>query len=247
MGVQGLIADQRLLVVCPAYNEAASVAAVVADIRRAMPTADVLVVDDGSTDGTADAALAAGARVLQLPFNIGVGGALRAGLLLAQRERYDVFVQCDADGQHPSDGIPALVAATSDADIVIGSRWGSADGYTAGLTRRIAMRALAKTLSAVHHTRLDDVTSGFRAFSRRALEVLARELPPEYLGDTVDALMIAKFRHLRVAQVTVVMRPRETGAPSQNSFRAALYLMRAALLIVLSLGRMVTVDRRSAS
>lgn len=238
---------KSLLVVSPAFNEVESIANVVADVRAAVPYADVLVVDDGSTDATASVARQAGARVLRLPFNIGVGGALRAGMLLAQRDGVDVVVQCDADGQHPAEAIPSLVNRLATADLVVGARWAGSGDYIARGPRRWAMRLLAGVLSAVHATQLTDVTSGFRAFGPRAIEVLARELPPEYLGDTIDALVIAKAHGLRVAQVPTAMRPRTTGTASHRPLRAALYLSRAMLILLLSLVRLLAPKSRSAT
>jgi glycosyltransferase involved in cell wall biosynthesis len=239
--------SESLLVVCPAFNEAASIASVLDELTQAVPYATVLVVDDGSADATAAVARAAGVRVLQLPFNVGVGGALRAGILLGHREGMDVVVQCDADGQHPPAAIPALVAALDSADIVIGTRWNDEGTYAASGPRRWAMRMLARVLSAVHAVKLDDVTSGFRAFGPRAIEVLSRELPPEYLGDTIDALVIAKARGLRVTQVPVVMRPRAAGIPSHRPARAVLYLARSVLILALAMVRLLRGRRAAAS
>lgn len=230
--------SRDLLVVCPAFNEEQSVADVVADVRRSVPGADVVVVDDGSSDATALVARSAGARVLQLPFNIGVGGALRTGLLLARREGYAAVVQCDSDGQHPASAIDGLVRALDSADLVIGTRWGGVGDYVARGPRRWAMVALSRVLSRVHHTPLSDVTSGFRAFGPRAVAVLADEMPPEYLGDTLDALVIARVRGLVVAQVPVRMRERTGGVPSHRTFRSTLYLLRATLVLSLSLVRL---------
>jgi glycosyltransferase involved in cell wall biosynthesis len=230
---------ESLLVVCPAYNEASAVAAVVAELRQAVPHAEVVVVDDGSTDETATIARASGARVLQLPFNVGVGGALRAGILLGRLERVDVVVQCDADGQHPAAAIPSLVRGLKDADIVIGTRWGAGDGYNPQGPRLWAMWVLARVLSWIHATELSDTTSGFRAFGAKAIDVFSRELPPEYLADTVDALLIAKAHGLRVVEVAVVMRTRDHGFPSQSPLRATLYLARVSLIVLLSLVRML--------
>jgi glycosyltransferase involved in cell wall biosynthesis len=231
--------SESLLVVCPAFNEAASIAEVLAEVARAVPYADVVVVDDGSTDATARVARGAGARVLQLPFNIGVGAALRAGVLLGRREGRDAVVQCDADGQHPPAAIPALVAALDGADIVIGARWSGVGNYSARGPRRWAMRLLGRVLSVVHSIELNDVTSGFRAFGPRAIEVLSRELPPEYLGDTIDALVIARAHGLRVTQVPVAMRPRAGGIPSHRPLRALLYLGRSVLILLLSMVRLL--------
>ena len=237
---------ESLLVVCPAFNEANSVAGVIAELHEAVSHAEVVVVDDGSTDGTADIAHASGARVLQLPFNVGVGGALRAGFLLARREKFDCMVQCDADGQHPPEAIPSLVRGLEHADIVIATRWGAGDGYSPRGPRLWAIRMLARVLSWIHATDLTDTTSGFRAFGQRAIDVFSRELPPEYLGDTVDALLIAKTFGLRIAEVAVVMRTRLHGSPSQSPMRATLYLARTLLIVFLSSMRMLRRRRSTA-
>jgi glycosyltransferase involved in cell wall biosynthesis len=234
------------IVVLPALNESASVAGVIAEVHEAVPGAEVVVVDDGSTDATAAVARAAGARVLELPFNIGVGAAVRAGLLLARRRGVEVVVQCDADGQHPADAIAALVAGLAGADLVVGARWAGTGEYDARGPRRWAMVLLAQVLTAVHGTRLDDVTSGFRAFGPRAIEVLSREMPPEYLGDTLDALVLAKIRGLRVVQVPVAFRTRAEGVPSHTPVRSAFYLVRATLVLAVSLLRLAAPHRRAA-
>jgi glycosyltransferase involved in cell wall biosynthesis len=235
-----------VLVVCPAMNEAESVGSVVAEIVAAMPSAQVLVVDDGSTDATAAVAAGAGARVLRLPFNIGVGGALRVGLLLGAREGFDAVVQCDSDGQHPASAIPDLVAALDGADLVVGARFAGVGDYQTRGPRHWAMLLLGRVLSRVHRTALTDVTSGFRAFGPRAIAVLSKELPPEYLGDTVDALMIAHSAGLVVRQVPVAMRPRAAGIPTHRPIRAALYLARAGLVLGLSLLRLLAPGQRRA-
>jgi glycosyltransferase involved in cell wall biosynthesis len=182
--------------------------------------------------------------VLRLPFNIGVGGALRVGLLLGAREGFDAVVQCDADGQHPPAAIAELVAALDSADVVVGARFAGVGDYQTRGPRRWAMALLGRVLSRVHRTRLTDVTSGFRAFGPRAIEVLSAELPPEYLGDTVDALMIARSAHLVVRQVPVAMRPRLAGIPTHRPLRAALYLARAVLVLGLSLLRLLAPRHR---
>jgi glycosyltransferase involved in cell wall biosynthesis len=195
---------------------------------------DVVVVDDGSTDRTAAVAEAAGAVVLQLPFNVGVGGAMRAGLLYAQRHGYDGVVQVDADGQHDPAQIERLLRALNEVDVVVGSRFASGSGHSARGPRRWAMRLLARSLSRICRTRLTDVTSGFRATGPRALGLLARYYPSEYLGDTVESLVVVQKAGLRVREVPVTMRPRAGGTPSQSPVRATVYLGRAVLVLVLA-------------
>lgn len=225
----------RGLVIVPAFNEEASVSGVVDHVRAAEPDWDVLVIDDGSVDATAAKAKAAGAIVLRLPFNLGVGGAMRTGYKYARDNGYDLAVQVDADGQHNPHDIAALVGAIADADLVIGARFAGRGDYDAHGPRRWAMRLLARSLSKTCRTTLTDVTSGFRVVNRRTITLFATHYPAEYLGDTVESLVMVARSGLRVVQVPVEMRPRVTGAPSQSTLRAALYFGRA--LMVLGLAR----------
>ena len=228
----------RVLVVVPAWNEREALPGVVAELR-AQVAADVLVVDDGSTDDTSAVARRAGAMVLTLPFNLGVGGAMRAGFVFATRRGYDVAVQVDADGQHDPAQVPALVAALAeqDADIVIGARFAGVGAYSVRGPRRWAMALLSRVLSRVARTRLTDTTSGFKAIGPRALRLFAADYPAEYLGDTVEALVIAARAGLRIRQVGVAMRPRAGGTPSHSPLRATVFLARAGLALVTALAR----------
>jgi glycosyltransferase involved in cell wall biosynthesis len=230
-------ASTTVLVVIPALNEQDSIGGVVKEVRAAVPDAHVLVVDDGSQDRTRDVALAAGADVLSLPFNLGVGGALRAGFRYAVRFDYDIAVQVDGDGQHDPAEIEKLLAALSDADLVIGARFAGVGDYQVRGARKIAMRMLARSLSRRTKATLTDTTSGFRAFDRRVIELFARDYPAEYLGDTIEALLIASRAGCRVAQVPVQMRPRAGGTPSQSSLKSIAYLARAVLAVALSRSR----------
>lgn len=227
----------KLLVVVPALNEQDSVAQVIDDIRRTVPDAGCVVIDDGSTDATVARATEAGATVLSLPYNLGVGGAMRAGFRFARHNGYDVVVQVDADGQHDAQYIPALVAQLSDADIVIGARFAGLGEYDARGPRRWAMRMLARAIGRVAGRRLTDVTSGFKAMGPRAIRLFAVTYPAEYLGDTVEALVIGARAGLRIRQLPVEMRPRQGGEPSHNPFRAAVYLGRAGIAFLLALSR----------
>jgi glycosyltransferase involved in cell wall biosynthesis len=233
----------RVLVIVPAWNEQDSVAGTIAEVRRTNPGVDLLVVDDGSRDRTAVVAAEAGALVCRLPYNLGVGGAMRAGYRYAIQGEYDVAVQIDADGQHDPAYLGALLerlatADTQGADLVIGARFaGEGDPYQVSLLRRLAMRLLAGTLSRMAKTRLTDVTSGFRVANRRAIRVFAAHYPAEYLGDTVESMVIAIRAGCTVAQVPVQMRIRQGGQASQTPFRAALYLCRAVVALALALVR----------
>lgn len=221
----------------PALNEAATIGSVIEEVRATLTDCDILVIDDGSTDSTADVARAAGARVATLPFNLGVGGAMRLGFRIAQSEGYANVVQLDSDGQHDPANLDALIRGLSEADIVIGARFAGAGEYRVSGPRWWAMRVLARILSRTTKTRLTDTTSGFKANGPRAVEVFAREYPAEYLGDTIEALVLAARSGLVIRQLPVAMRPRLGGTPSQSPLKATRHLARAFLALGFALIR----------
>ena len=197
----------------------------------------MLVVDDGSIDDTARVAEAAGAKVLRLPFNLGVGGAMRAGFKYALAFGYRNVVQVDSDGQHNPADVPRLLAVLEDHDLVMGARFAGVGDYAVRGPRHWAMVVLSGVLSSLAHTRLSDTTSGFRASGPRAVRLFAEHYPAEYLGDTVESLVIAARSGLRIEQVPVAMRQRAAGAPSHDPFKSAIYLGRAGLALAISLMR----------
>lgn len=227
----------RTLIIVPAWNEASNVGNTVREIRASISGMDVVVVDDGSTDGTSESARDAGARVINLPFNMGVGGAMRTGFTYAQRHGYDRAIQVDADGQHDPKDIERVLDGLTNADISIGARFADTGDYEVRGPRRWAMQFLAMVLSRVAGTRLTDVTSGFRAANRRAIDEYVHYYPAEYLGDTIDSLVNALHAGLTVTQVPVSMRARAHGRPSQNPVGAAVYLLRSVFALSLALLR----------
>jgi glycosyltransferase involved in cell wall biosynthesis len=232
-----MTSGKRVLIIMPALNEAGSIAEVVSEVRGELPGVDVLVVDDGSTDGTADRAAAGGAAVVRLPFNLGVGGAMRTGYRYARDHGYDIAIQVDADGQHDPRYVPKLVDALQEADLVIGARFAGVGDYTVRGPRRWAMRVLSLVISRVARTKLTDTTSGFRACNRTLIEFFAHWYPAEYLGDTVEVLVrVARSKH-RIVQIPIAMRTRMAGTPSQSPIKATLYLGRAMMILLLALIR----------
>jgi glycosyltransferase involved in cell wall biosynthesis len=229
--------DKRILIIVPAYNEAESIGKVISEVRAELPTVDVLVVDDGSTDDTADAARAAGATVASLPYNLGVGGAMRLGYRYAYRHDYDVAIQVDADGQHDPRYIPELVTALDDADLVMGARFAGVGDYRVRGPRAWAMKMLSRVLSMLARTKLTDTTSGFRACGRPLIESFARWYPVEYLGDTIETNVWAIRHGYKVRQVPVAMRTRMAGAPSASPIKATIYLFRALITLLLAFVR----------
>lgn len=235
--MSGAWADERVLVAIPAFNEAASIGRVVGELRELYPGLDVLVVDDGSIDGTHARAAAAGAVVCRLPFNLGVGGAMRTAFKYALRNGYRVVVQIDGDGQHDPRALPSLVKGLGEADIVIGARFAGMGEYRAPRARRAAMWLLSTVVSGLAKGHLTDVTSGYRAVGHRVIALFAIHYPAEYLGDTVESLVIALRTGHRVRQVPVRMFKRQGGVPSQSSLRAAAYLVRGVVALALALVR----------
>lgn len=228
-----------LLVVVPAWNEQEVLGQVIDEVHAALPEADLLVVSDGSTDETAQVAAQRGAKVLDLPMNLGVGGAMRAGYKFALRGGYHHAVQIDADGQHDPRNVRDLQRAMDQtgADIVLGARFAGKGNYSARGPRRWSMKLLSMVLSRVTGTTLTDTTSGFKLCNRRAIELFSRNYPAEYLGDTVEALVIASRAGLEVRQVGVEMRPRAGGTPSHSPVKAAVFLGRAVLALFVALTR----------
>ncbi len=239
------VVSLRTLVIIPAYNEAASLPPVLAELQRERPDLAVLVVSDGSTDATASVARAAGVAVVELPFNLGIGGALRTGFRYAVEHGYDAAVQFDADGQHDPHAVAAILAPVADgADLVIGSRFveGGRPTYSVGRVRRAAMRGLEWVVHRLVGRRFTDTSSGFRAFSSRMLVFFATHYPVEYM-DSVEALVLANNAGFDVREVPADMRGRTGGAPSTRSWRLVYYYVRLLVVLVTSYTRPSTRSR----
>lgn len=228
----------RILAIVPAYNEAESVGDVVAGLR-ALGGVDVVVVNDGSRDDTAARAGAAGAAVLDLPINLGIGGAVQCGFLYASRGGWDVAVQVDADGQHLPGEIGKLLAplARGEADLVLGSRFVEPTGYRAPWTRRLGILAFASLVSAVTGQRLRDTTSGFRAASARVARYLAANYPQDY--PEVESLVLLKRAGFRVVEVPCRFAERSGGRSSITAARSAYYVIKVTLAVLVGMFRRV--------
>ncbi len=233
---------ERVLLVVPAYNEERSVGEVVGSARRL--NYDVCVVDDGSNDHTALRAADAGAYVLRLPVNLGVGGALRCGFRWALENRFDVVVQVDGDGQHDPHHVAVLLDAMrqTEAHMVVGSRFAAgASPYPVRGARRLAMRMLSARVKRVTGLGVLDSSSGFRAIRRPLLDRFAADYPVEYLGDTVEALIEAARAGAKIVEHPIAMSPRVHGERSAGSLASLWYVLRVLVAIELQH------KRRSAS
>jgi glycosyltransferase involved in cell wall biosynthesis len=218
-------------VIIPAFNEAEALPGTLAELRAVRPDLHIVVVDDGSADDTAGVARRAGVEVLSLPYNLGIGGALRLGFRYAVERGFAQALQFDADGQHdPAEIATILAPLEAGADLVIGSRFAGRGDYRVGRSRGVAMRLLRALAMRLAGQRFSDTSSGFRAFSRPMLERFAVDYPIEYL-DSVEALVFACRAGYDVREVPVTMRPRAAGTASNRRFRLLYHYVR--LLVVL--------------
>ena len=232
------ISPENLLVIVPAYNEAGSIPEVLKEIKSF--NYDVLVVSDGSSDATCDIARNMGVRVLELPINLGVGGALRAGFRFAVKEKYAAIVQVDADGQHPVNEIPNLIAAVNghNAHLVIGSRFLSdKTSMEIGVTRRLVMRVLARSSSRATGINITDTTSGFRIICEPLLTKFARSFPSNYLGDTYEAVVIAGRSGYKVFEIPAAIRERTSGESTASISQSVRFTIKGLAVAVLRLHR----------
>ena len=228
----------RHLAIVPAYNEAGSVAHTVAEIQQHADGFDVLVIDDGSTDDTARIAAAAGARVISMPFNVGIGGAMQCGYMYARDNGYEVAVQVDGDGQHDPRDIPRLLAELEKGgvEMVTGSRFlDRTGGYRSSAVRRIGIRVFDRILSLITHQRITDPTSGFRMSGRLGIELFARDYPPDY--PEVEAIMLLHAHRLKTRELAVAMRPRTSGRSAISRSVPAYYMVKVILAVLIGLLR----------
>lgn len=219
----------RVLIVIPAYNEEASIVKVVETVRSA--GYDYVVVNDGSTDSTLSVCCAHGINVLDLPQNLGIGGAVQAGHLYALEHGYDVDIQVDGDGQHDISYVPRLLEGIeAGADLVIGSRFVEpSEGFQSTAARRAGIRWLSGCIRLVTGLTVSDVTSGFRASGRRAVELFARRYPVDY--PEPESIVIAHNNGLRVVERPVVMCERQGGVSSIRALSSVYYMVKVTLAI----------------
>ena len=226
----------RSLCIVPAYNEEESVVKVIEDLNRHVPQADVLIVDDGSVDGTSRLARQAGAQVCRLSFNLGIGGAVQTGLKYAWQSGYDVAVQVDGDNQHPAEELPKLIAALEadpQLDMAIGSRFVQESGFKSTVSRRLGISIFARIISLLCRQRLTDTTSGFRATRGEAIEFLARYYPRDY--PEVEALLLLHRAGYKFREVSTRMRQREGGESSIRLTHGAYYMVKVMLAVIVEL------------
>lgn len=230
--------SERILVILPAFNESRNIARVVYGVRSQLPGADVLVIDDGSFDGTGGEAGGAGALVMIMPYNVGIGAAVQAGFQFAASRDYDLVIRNDGDGQHAPEANLDLIEKlrAENADLVVGSRFlGDSGDYGTPMLRRLGSGILARLLSIITRQRVTDPTSGCAVFSRRAILLFAQAYPHDY--PEPEAIVIAHRSGLRQTEIPVKMIPRRHGNSSITPLRSVYYMIKVILAILINLLR----------
>jgi len=230
----------KILVIVPAYNEEGSIKGVVEDLRDNFPQGDVLVVNDGSSDRTSEIAKSLGVNIIDLPYNVGIGGAMQTGFLYALHLGYDVALQFDGDGQHNADQIKKILKPflSDGADLVVGSRFLSEGGFTSSVQRRIGSKMLSFVVSTLIRQKITDTTSGFRVYGKKTLEFFSSVYPEDY--PEVETFILAHKKGLRIVEVPSEIGPR-TGGRSSINFSEAFYYM-VKVLLAISVDLMKRID-----
>ena len=223
--------QKKALVIIPAFNEEGSVGKVVEEVRTYLPEADPLVVNDGSTDLTSEIAKSKGAIVLDLPFNLGIGGAMQAGYKYASKKEYDIAIQVDGDGQHDPKEIHKLlkVLEEGEVDVVIGSRFVSDSEYRASTMRRLGILILSKAISMILGEKVTDPTSGFRAANRGAIHLFSVDYPQDY--PEPEALVLLHQCGLKTKEIPVKINQRYSGESSITKARSVYYMVKVLLAV----------------
>lgn len=222
---------KRVLLAIPAFNEEESLENVIANCREHFPDADLLVINDGSTDGTVDVLNYLGVNYISLPYNLGVGGAIRAAFAFAKNNKYEFLVQIDADGQHDPTHIKFLFEQIDKYDVVVGSRFLSNSDYEIETVRRFGIFIIRKYLRVLTSKNFSDPTSGFRLNNKQAIDFFAETYPIEYLGDTVGSIVLGCLYKLKYGECSTPMSQRQGGKPSQGRLRSLGHLSRTLLTI----------------
>ncbi|AFM43274.1 glycosyl transferase [Desulfosporosinus acidiphilus SJ4] len=225
---------QRILAIVPALNEAGNIGSVVDNLKQVSSWLDVLVIDDGSTDQTAEVARTHGAKVISLPVNLGIGGAVQTGFIYAVKNHYDVALQVDGDGQHKAEEIQKLIEPILEekADVTIGSRFLSKTAYKSSRSRRTGIYLLSKTIQSVVRKKFTDPTSGFRAYNQKALRMVSAHYSTDY--PEPDAIVTLVKNRMRVIEVSVEMDARISGNSSITPFKSGYYMFKVSLAIILN-------------
>jgi glycosyltransferase involved in cell wall biosynthesis len=231
------LASLQRLAIVPAYNEAEAIESVISEIRAVDPGFEIVVIDDGSTDGTAARAERLGVEVVRLPFNIGIGGAMQTGYQYAREHGFELAVQIDGDGQHDPRELGKLLEPILDgtADMAVGTRFAGGERYRPPFARRIGIQVFARIVSLIVRQRVTDTTSGFRAVNRSGILLFAADYPHDY--PEVETTVLVHRHRLRMVEVPVSMRTRAAGRSSITLFQSIYYMIKVSLALFVGLFR----------
>jgi len=232
------ILSKKILVIVPAFNECGNIRRTVEEIRNTTKDVDVLVIDDGSSDDTANQAALAGGMVVSLPFNLGIGAAVQTGFQYAQKHQYDIAIQIDGDGQHDALYIDKILnpLLRQEADLVVGSRFlEKTGGFQSSFSRRVGINFFVHLINALTKVKVNDPTSGFRAYNKKMIALFSEYYPHDF--PEPEAIVVAQQAGGRIVEVPVVMRAREAGSSSIRYFKTLYYMAKVTLAIVLHMIR----------
>ncbi len=224
----------KILIIVPAFNESGNIARTISDIKNQNLPLDIVVIDDGSTDTTVREAIAEGANVVSLPFNLGIGGAVQTGFKYALKHDYDIAIQMDGDGQHDGNFLVKLINPILEhqADMVVGSRFIEDNGgFKSSFARRIGIRFFVSLINFLTGLKITDPTSGFRAHNKKMIATFARSYPQDF--PEPEAIVVAKHMGAQINEVSVLMRRREDGSSSIRHMKSVYYMVKVTFAICL--------------
>jgi len=229
--------NQKILAIVPAFNECGNIGRTVSEIHRLSPGIDVLVINDGSSDDTPHEAMEAGAKVISLPFNLGIGAAVQTGFKYAKAHQYDIAVQIDGDGQHDPSFVEQLIdpICRREADMVVGSRFLEKNGYQSSFSRRIGINFFVHLINVLTGANITDPTSGFRAYGKKLINLFSEYYPYDF--PEPEAIVVTQQAGGKIVELPVVMRAREAGSSSIRYFKTLYYMMKVTLAILLHMIR----------
>ena len=231
------LAGLRRLALVPAYNEAEAIESVISELRAVDPELEIVVIDDGSTDGTAARAERLGVDVVRLPYNLGIGGAMQTGYQYAREHGFELAIQFDGDGQHDAREIHKLIQPilNGEADMAVGTRFANGTRYRPPFARRVGIQLFARIVSLIVRQRVTDTTSGFRAVNRSGIMLFAADYPHDY--PEVETTVLVHRNRLRMVEVPVTMRTRAAGHSSITLFQSIYYMIKVSLALFVGLFR----------
>lgn len=217
----------KKLIIIPAYNEEKSILKVIENIKTHAPDFDYIVIDDCSTDNTADVCRNNNINFLSLPINLGIGGAMQTGYKYAKLKNYDCAVQVDGDGQHDAFFIDKMIKQLESCDLVIGSRYIDKQGFQSSFLRRVGIKYFCLLIKILTGKKFTDPTSGFRACNKRTIEYFAKHYPSDY--PEPEVIVHLSKKNFSILETNVVMHKRHDGVSSITPVRSVYYMLKVSL------------------